>query len=98
VVWGGARGNIIFHDIFMLDFGFFQQENEIDFSIDSEELQQEKTSSITLNNNFLSQIKSMYTQKLFCDVSFEVEGQQFQAHRGILAARSKYFTNMFNNS
>jgi len=46
---------------------------------------------------FEDQIKRMYAEKLFCDISFEVEGKKFEAHKGILASRSQYFTNMFNS-
>ncbi|GFU42074.1 hypothetical protein NPIL_351651 [Nephila pilipes] len=40
-------------------------------------------------------LKSMYDQKLFCDVKLRTKTGYFQAHRNILSARSPVFKRMF---
>lgn len=39
--------------------------------------------------------KELYEQKQFTDITFRVEGEDFVAHKVVLAAKSKYFRNMF---
>jgi len=43
-------------------------------------------------------IKSLVNNKNFADIVFEVEGKPIYAHKCILAARSKYFRNMFKSN
>lgn len=40
-------------------------------------------------------LKTVYQKMLYPDIIFVVQGQEFPAHKGILAARCKFFENMF---
>ncbi len=44
---------------------------------------------------YFSQMRKLYIEKLFADVTFVVQGEEIKAHKGIIAARSKFFENMF---
>ncbi len=51
------------------------------------------------HSSLLTQILWDFQQKeLFCDVTLEVKGQQFKAHKVILAASSGYFQDIFYHS
>ena len=47
------------------------------------------------DQRFLRNLRSLYSEGLFSDVTFIVEGQRLSAHRAILAARSEHFASMF---
>lgn len=47
------------------------------------------------DNAYFNQMRRLYTEKLFADVVFVVQGEEIPAHKGIIAARSKFFENMF---
>jgi len=47
--------------------------------------------------NFIQDIKNLFSRKLFPDVVFEVEGEEIPAHKAILAYRSGYFMKMFTS-
>jgi len=46
---------------------------------------------------FLQNSKSLFTGKLFTDVTFEVEGEEIPAHKAILAYHCDYFMKMFTS-
>lgn len=41
--------------------------------------------------------KNLYSERLFPDVKFKVEGEVIPAHKGVLSAISTYFKNMFTS-
>ena len=47
------------------------------------------------NTEFIASLQSMVNDKEFSDVKFEIDGRKLYAHKAILAARSKYFSDMF---
>jgi len=49
------------------------------------------------DNAYFKQMRRLYTEKLFTDVVFVVQGEEISAHKGIIAARSKFFENMFSS-
>ncbi|XP_037089567.1 uncharacterized protein LOC119109927 [Pollicipes pollicipes] len=46
-------------------------------------------------NAILEMLRHQREQNYFCDVILHVQGQQFEAHRNVLASCSKYFQNTF---
>jgi speckle-type POZ protein len=46
---------------------------------------------------FLSQLEELFEKMLFSDVTFNVRGQKFAAHKNILAMRSPVFAAMFQH-
>lgn len=49
-------------------------------------------------NQLTTDLRSMFVDQKFCDVSFRVEGKTLGAHRLILCARSPVFSAMFDNN
>jgi speckle-type POZ protein len=50
---------------------------------------------IECNNQFSAHIGNLFNNETFSDVTFKVFGQEFKAHKNILAARSEVFAAMF---
>ena len=48
-------------------------------------------------DSYIDQVRSLFLDKTFADVNIEVEDQVFPAHRCVLAARCKFFLNMFTS-
>ncbi|KAK3772997.1 hypothetical protein RRG08_036330 [Elysia crispata] len=47
------------------------------------------------DTDFIAGLQSLINNKEFSDVKFEIDGKNLYAHKAILAARSKYFSDMF---
>ncbi|RUS77849.1 hypothetical protein EGW08_014401 [Elysia chlorotica] len=47
------------------------------------------------DTDFVANLQGLINNKEFSDVKFEIDGQKLYAHKAILAARSKYFSDMF---
>jgi len=47
--------------------------------------------------SFIQHCKNLYNERLFADITFEVEGEDIPAHKAILAYRSSYFMKMFTS-
>ncbi|CAH1799754.1 unnamed protein product, partial [Owenia fusiformis] len=56
-----------------------------------------KTSNDYFNPNFRKRLNDLWHNDLFCDITLEVEGKQFNCHKVILSANSQYFQSMFSN-
>ena len=46
---------------------------------------------------YVDQLKELFMDKTFTDISIQVEDETFPAHRCIIAARCKYFKNMLTS-
>lgn len=46
---------------------------------------------------FIDNIGQLYNEQIDCDVTLEVDGEEFKAHKIILKARSKVFNAMFSH-
>ncbi|GFO41974.1 F-box/lrr-repeat protein 4 [Plakobranchus ocellatus] len=48
------------------------------------------------DTEFFDSLESLVNNKEYSDVKFEIDGKKLYAHKAILAARSKYFADMFH--
>ena len=87
IIWGGKSKKDISSSIFRIDLG----EKEIEQDEIAKDLNRPKQSK------YINQMKGMLYNKTLSDVCFEVQGQEFPCHRIVLAARCKYFENMFTS-
>ncbi|CAH1799756.1 unnamed protein product [Owenia fusiformis] len=55
------------------------------------------TNKENFNSNFRKRLNDLWHNDLFCDITLEVEGKQFNCHKVILSANSQYFQSMFSN-
>jgi speckle-type POZ protein len=49
------------------------------------------------SDQLVAQLTGLFEDLKFSDIAFNVRGRQFKAHKNILAARSKFFTAMFDH-
>jgi len=87
IIWGGKSKKDISSSIFRIDLG--------EKAIDQDEIS--KDFNKPRQSKYINQMKGMLYNRKLSDVCFEVQGQEFPCHRIVLAARCKYFDNMFSS-
>ena len=99
IAWGGADdSDTVFNDIFYVKIS-----KQLTFVISNfvklaQNMNINSTEKKLGHEMYVDQLKDLFMDKTFTDISIQVEDETFPAHRCIIAARCKYFKNMLTSN